>query len=434
MENNIIKIPREAIESLLDSDQSLEIDYKDAAKVVSASPVLVGGPTEIDIPEIDMRDVERFLFAHPVLPRGIEIKANKIVGRGYEITGPHEEANLYIEKILKESGGIVFMKKFVENAWGFGNGWADIITNKAKNEVLKCDVLHPIYFNFAKKEIQGEAGTQLVKIIDKASQKPQGYQQYRVVDDVLTPFGPIIPKDRAIHLAFDTWGDDPEGISLVRYLQTTLTNLLTIERAAAAAGERTANPRYKFTTNIKSETVLKKFAAAVDGINERDAIILTEGNDVEVLSPGITNFNEYHDKFLNLIAIRLGIPKTILYGDGTNSNKATLTEMTNFMREENRTDEEIVKQTMQNQLINIAVKIKFGENFLEENIPQFSLTGFVGDDAKSIERLNEKATVITKLADAMVKFDSAGKTDLADKLGEFILTDVLDEMDRNVER
>ena len=429
-----LTIPAKYIKSLLRDEQSLEIDYNDANKITQASPILVGGTQEIDIPDMDLRDVERWLFIHPVVPRGIEIRANKIVGRGYTISGKHEEANKYIEKILHESGGILFLKRYVEDAIAFGNGWADIITNKAKNEVLKCDTLHPIYFGFAKKKVQTDNGEQWIKVIDKKSQKPIGYQQYSTIDNELQPVGNIIPKDRALHLAFDTWGDDPEGVSVIKYLRTTLQNIATIERAAAVSGERTANPRYKFTTNIKSEQVLKKFAQAVDNINERDAIILTEGNDVEVLSPGNSNFAEYHDKFLALISTRLGVPKTILFGDGTNSNKATLKEMTDFMREEYRTDEEFVKRSIQNQLIDVAIKLKYGESFQPENYPQFDLKGHAGDDASVVDRLNEKATVITKLADAATKVASMGNQEAADKLIDYMMNDVLYNSESRIER
>ena len=429
-----VNIPSDYIKSLLAKEEDLEINYDDAKKITQASPILVGGTKEIDIPDMDLRDVEKWLFIHPVVPRGVEIRANKIVGRGYNIEGPNEEANEYIKNIIHESGGILFLKRLVEDAIAFGNSWSDIIANKAKNEVLKCDILHPIYFGFAKKKVTTDKGEQWIKVIDKKSQKPIGYQQYSIVDDELQPIGAIIPKDRAIHLAFDTWGDDPEGVSVIKYLRTTLENILTIERAAAVSGERTANPRYKFTTNIKTEPVLKKFAQAVDNINERDAIILTEGNDVEVLSPGATNFNEYHDTFLSLISTRLGVPKSILFGDGTNTNKATLQEMTNFMREEYRTDEEFLKRAIQNQLIYVAIQLKYGENFAIENYPVFDLKGQAGDDASIVERLNNKATIVSKLVDAATKLTSIDQQDAADKLVEYTMSDVLFNDNNNIER
>ena len=422
------------VTSLTSDTQELDIDYKDATKISEASPILVGGPEVIEITEIDPRTIEQWLFAHPVVPRGIEIKANKIVGRGYNITGPNEEANLYIETILKNSGGVIFLKKFVENGFAFGNGFGELIANKAKNEILKCDLLHPVYFGFAKKKVSGPAGEIWQIVLDPASQKPMGFQQYRVQDEVLAPFGAIIPKDRVMHVAFDTWGDEVEGISIIQYLQTTLRNLITIESAGAAAGQITANPRYKFKTNIKSEKSLKKFAAAVDGINDRDAIILSEGNDVEVLSPGITNFNEYHDKFLSLISTKLGIPKPILFGDGTSTNKATLTEQTTFMREENRLDEEMLKQTVQNQLIDIAIKVKYGENFAPENIPQFDLKGFVGDDTIVVERIDAKTTIINKLVDSITKLEAVGKTAEADVMLKYLMENILEHVEENTER
>ena len=42
-------------------------------------------------------------------------------------------------------------------------------------------------------------------------------------------------------VAFDTWGDEVEGISLIRYVSSILSHLLMIERAGAISGERVIN-------------------------------------------------------------------------------------------------------------------------------------------------------------------------------------------------
>ena len=47
-----------------------------------------------------------------------------------------------------------------------------------------------------------------------------------------------------------------------------------------------------------------------------------EGADAEILNPGQTNFPDYHERFLMLLASKLGIPLPLLTMDATSTNKA----------------------------------------------------------------------------------------------------------------
>jgi len=394
--------------------QELTVDPDDMAKEVEASAIVIGGTTEIEIPDLDLRRIQQLLYVHPVIPRGIEIKANRMVGRGYNIKSPHEEARLYCEKILAESGDAVFLKRIVEDTYAFGNSFSELIHNKAGNEVLRVDILHPIYFGFAKQREAPadrediESSDKLYVIFDERTQKPIGYQEYRYINNELTPHGEILELDRVIHLAFDRWGDEVEGVSIVKYLVNILQYILNIESAAAEAGFRSANPRYKFTTNIRSADQLQEFAAMVADINERDSVILTEGNDVDVLNPGTTNFEEYHDRFINLLAVRLGIPKPLLLMDGTSTNKATLREQTDFLRNENAADERVVSRAVTHQIFGPACRLRFGENFLDENIPVFEFNQHVDSEDTLVERLKEQSLSIINLTNAGLALLNSG--------------------------
>jgi len=311
------------LNELIMRQQNLSIDPKEAKIETAPSPVLVGGTTQVNVSEMDARNIERLLYLHPVIPRGIEIKANRMVSRGYTIKGKHAEAVAYCKDLMKESGGIIFLKKLIENTYAFGNGWAELIgtKNKKDNRILKVQLLHPVYFGFYKEK--SDEGENLVIVFDKTTKQPVGMCEYAVKDDVLQPKAQdngkvkILPPSTIAHLTFDTWGDEIEGISLIRYVITVLNYLLNIEQAAAQAAFLTGNPRYKFNTEITSKDALIEFAKNVDKINERDSIIMTKGNDVNVLSPGNGLFEGYHDKFMNLLTIRLGIPKPFLMLDGT---------------------------------------------------------------------------------------------------------------------
>ena len=306
------------VRTLLKYHEDLSIDPSDLKKQTSASPLLVGGPKEIDIHPLDLRKVEQMLILHPVIPRGIEIKANRMVSRGYEIEGSNQEAVEYCKKILEESGGIIFLKRWIEDTIAFGNGYAELVPNKAGTEILKLDIQHPVYFGFYKEKV----GTKWKIVLDPRTQKPIAYSQYKVENDELVPFGKKIPTDRIAHLIFDTWGDEMEGISIVQYLRYVLTNIINTENAAAQSAYLTGNPRYKFTTNLRDFKKIQEFGRMVKNINERDAVILGEGADAEILNPGQTNFPDYHERFLMLLASKLGIPLPLLTMDATSTNKA----------------------------------------------------------------------------------------------------------------
>lgn len=384
------------------------VDSRDLKKTVEPSAVVIGGADEIGVPELDLRKVERLLYLHPVIPRGIEIKANRMVGRQYSLEEGSDEYTEYCKTILQNSGDVVFLKRLIEGAYGFGNGYAELVPNKNNTEILKACLTHPIYFGYAKSRKLQEPRSD-INPADKLylqyddNGDPVGFQQYRYIANRQEPYGKIIPRDRVLHLAFDVWGDEIEGIPIIKYVQNILNYILNIEASAAEAGYRSANPRYAFSTNIKTYDDLQSFAAQVSSINERDSIIMTEGNKVDVLNPGTTNFAEYHDRFINLLAIRLGIPKPLLLMDGTSTNKATLREQTDFIRNENSADEEIVKQAIYTQLFIPACKLKYGKSFDITKVPKFKFNEYVDSEDTIVERLKEQSLAIVNLTNAGIQ-------------------------------
>ena len=86
------------------------LDPEELKKVTDASIVLLGDVSEIQIQKLDPRDIEKFLWMHPVMPRGIELKANRMIGRGIKVKGKVKDYVEYCADILKNSGGVVIPK------------------------------------------------------------------------------------------------------------------------------------------------------------------------------------------------------------------------------------------------------------------------------------------------------------------------------------
>lgn len=404
--------------NLLPTEEKFSIDYSDMDKKVKPSPLAYGGQKEIDFEVPTPVEIEKFLLLHPAVPTGIDIRANKLVGKGYQVTGQHEEATKYCKNILYESGGIIFVKRFYKNAIAWGTGFTELVPNKSKTEILKCDVLHPIYFNFLKQKKYIDNKEKWITIIDNVTRLPKAYSQYKINDvgeweAVGTPIAP----DRAAYLALDTWGDEFEGISIITYLRATMKNLFDTEDAGAHSAYLTANPRYAFTTNIMNIEDLKDFGDGVKQMNEKDVVVLTEGTDVKVLQPGITNFPEFHKRFLLLIASKLQIPLPLLISDATSTNKSTLDKQLEFLDEQLVADEYVIKETIEKQIFETACKLKFGENFEVENIPKFDFNPFI-DSMKEIELIGEKTKLVERMARSIKMMHEIERTDVAELLIE----------------
>ena len=134
-----------------------EIDEKDLKSKTSPNAVLTGGVGEIGLTRIPPIDIPKYLLMHPALPRGIELKANRMI----ELVDNDLEVNVLPNKkksekatfarnmcrdILDNSGGPLFMKKMTQGAYRFGTSFSVLQTNLAENEVLRFEYQHPIFF------------------------------------------------------------------------------------------------------------------------------------------------------------------------------------------------------------------------------------------------------------------------------------------------
>ena len=131
-------------------------------------------------------------------------------------------------------------------------------------------------------------------------------------------------------------------------------------------------------------------------INRRDAIILPRGTDVNNLNPGNTEFPEYHRVFIQLLAVRLGIPQPLLTQSGLTTNKATLQEMKKDLYDDIQADELIVKQAIEDQIFKPACELQFGEDF--DEIPSFYFNEVQEDIDLKVERqLKESQTTLNQV-------------------------------------
>ena len=403
-----------------------EMDPSNLRAFTRPSPILTGDIQEIGLQKLDPRDIEKYLWMHPVVPRGIEIKANSMIRRGYTVrpsndTPKAKKSSDSMNSLISNSGGVIAIKKWVEDGYGFGTGFKTLVLNKSGTRVLRLNAEHPIYFRITRyPDNHPDKNKKNKMIIDPRTKDPVSYNQVKW-DHIYEKWIQLKPikSNRVASLVFDTWGDEQVGISVVQYLHLTLKYLMNIEEAAAETLYRNGFVQKKVTTDINNERDLKKLAKSLALINRKDAIILPRGTDVVNLNPGTSDFPEFHPIFIKLLATRLGVPLPFLTQDGTQTNKATIQEMSKLMYEDFQADETVVEQTIMNQIFRPACRLEFGDD--DSIIPIFEFNELDEDKAVRAERVVSESMAINNLINSAEKLVALGKQEESDILVKYAI-------------
>jgi hypothetical protein len=351
---------------------------KDSYQIDPPSPLAEGGLKEIKLERIDPRVIQTLLLTHPVVPRGIDLKVNRMITLGgtrfrsrIEISkSPFDKDGnywKYCKDLYYNSGGDRLLKRWVKDGYGYGNGYLLGLLNRTKSKIVKYKMKHPVYFNFDKEEKQISSSNSSLKIwkikLDR-HQEPEGYRDYFVnSENKLVPDGrrTLVDPWRVAHLKFDTWGDEWEGVSIMQYIHLLVKYMLNMEEDGALEVKHFGHLKYKYTTKFRSLDDVKAYAKEVAQMTVNDAIVLTDGGDADILAPkGGGPFAEYYDKYMTLLAIRLGIPKDILETTGRNSNNAIMDQLRQDMFDDIASDEVEISQTMRDNLFTPACALLFG--------------------------------------------------------------------------
>ncbi len=159
------------------------VDKKELKSGTIPNPVVTGTMEAIGLKRINPIEIPKYLLMHPALPRGIEIKANRMIklvdedldsniilnrykgedsvtinGAEKKLKDIAEEALGYDKTILYDSGGALFLKQLAQGGYRFGTSFAVLQSNLAETEILRFEYQHPIFFGPAKypKVLKGE--------------------------------------------------------------------------------------------------------------------------------------------------------------------------------------------------------------------------------------------------------------------------------------
>ena len=182
---------------------TIEIEqFKDAAEnarnLTQPSILVRGGVEEIGIKKLTPKQIEQYLWMHPVVPRAIEIKANRMTSRGYRIepagsSSQAREAAKEMEDLIENSGGEILINGWIQDTYAFGNGYLTLLPDKETGKTVLLSREHPIFFRIArnKKEQQPSQKERLNTLpttndwlpeysdmkIDPVTKKPSAYTQ-----------------------------------------------------------------------------------------------------------------------------------------------------------------------------------------------------------------------------------------------------------------
>jgi len=367
----------------------------------------------IELVKVDLITIRKLLNAHPVMPVGIDKKANRIINRGYAIVDGSDKIREYLEALMSNSGGLILIKKWIKDSYGFGDGFLELVPNKAKNKVLYLQIKHPVYFGYYKIKAKSNnlySSESLEIAFDEKTNQPKGFCEYYINDQkqrVPIKEPTVLPLSRIAHLKFSTWGDEIEGTSVLQTVYTNIKQIMNIEDAGAETMYRNGFVQKKFTTNLTSTKKLEAFAKSVKDVNDKDAIILSKDTDVTNLNPGSTDFVEYHEQWLQLLAIALEMPLPLVTQSGTSTNKSTLDAQREDMYEDTFTDELIIKKTIDEQIFAPAIKIAF-PNAKVADYPVFKFKPRPSQVDVELRRKETLSNTMLKLARAAKLFKEIG--------------------------
>lgn len=453
----------------------MAVDEKKLKSTTIPNPVVTGGLEEIGLRRIQPIEIPKYLLMHPALPRGIELKANrmiKLVDDDLEeniIINPSghakaKEARGYCKKILYDSGGPLYLKKLAQGAYRFGTSFSILQTDVAESEVLKFEYQHEIFFGPAKypKVLKGQgvdwgeipmndrkflAGKMKINLKTKRIARytqltfktKEGWDEHnwkwssaeyvntrthpalkeRTPGDLL-PVGLEYPEDMVIQLAFDTIGDEPLGISLIQFLHLTIKYLLNMERAGAQTMVNFGFNKWKANTPFKDRKKMEEFGRHLSNINTDAVVILPKEITLDNIKPERTEFDKIQPIYLKLIAIRLGIPLPLLTQEGTETNRATIQEQRKDMYDDFIADELTIQGTINDGFFK-ACKIRYPDmktKELEKIVPKFIFKQPPEDKDVEQERDLKFSLMIRNFATA-AKFwsEAGGEGGVVDNIG-----------------
>ena len=266
---------------------------------------------------VPVKSLQHLYINNQFIFRGINVRADELISRGYKIEGNDEEGVKACEALVKRSGGENLFWQYSVNTDVGGDGYLEKVLGDDGKKIALLRHVNPINFGYLT-DISGN-------IILNDNKFPKAYMQV-YTDEEGKEVKKEIDKSRISHLMFNTFTDEFNGVSSIQPVYNTTVRLMNMEQSAAEAAVKTANPLLVGKTETKSLKDLSRWTNVLGRISGKEQVFLPNGVDLKMLSPGTQNFNDYAGYFLDAVVAALGVPKSILTGSSgaSSGNRGTV--------------------------------------------------------------------------------------------------------------
>ena len=286
------------------------------------------------------RQLFTLYLTNQFVARAINVRADTLVARGYNIVGGDEAGRKACEELIKISGGPRLFWQLSVNCDIAGDGFLEKVYNVKGTRILKLKHVHPLTLKY-KTDLETD------RILVDKDGNPKSYVQYHL-DKSGTEVTNDIPIDRIAHLKFNALGDEFTGMSTIQPGYDTIVRLMNMEYSAAEAAVKAANPLIVVHSNTKSVKIIAQWATILGNITGKDQIFLPLDMDITLEAPGPQNFSDYAAYFLDAVVATFGVPKGVILGQsgGSGSSRGEGVVLTRHFYSLIRSNQQAVENTI----------------------------------------------------------------------------------------
>ena len=349
---------------------------------------------------LTIEDFEKLYWTNPLVHKAINIKANRVIGDGFELIQSSgdaveesvaEDAKDLCEKFLDKIKYVTFFRQSLINSYCAGNEWTEVIYNKLENMV---NLTHGDF-----KTIDFRRSLITNKILLGLDGEPEGFWQYiqnlaELYQNIMVLFGseetlenlqatkvrleesagvPVLSdgtenkyeiqdttgivrgvlwakpqyifleKKEIVHLSLNNLNDNFYGTSLILAAYDSLIQLKQIQFATAEYANTLGYPKPVCKVGDElhspSEKLNNLAEKAIEDPVRKEGYVIPYYMDLSYLVPPNTaaDISSYPEWFVTAVSIGLRVPKELLTGEG-DANRATSLQASSDFEKDNEAD------------------------------------------------------------------------------------------------
>ena len=389
-----------------ESSKNKEEKIIELEKQVATSVISVSRDFMLSLNIIDPKQLDELYATVPEISRAVDLRGATVISRGFEITArdESEEAKRYASaclKLMNDSGGVSFVEGIQKNADLYGNAYIEIVKDENDSDITRFAHIHPYQFGYELETftVDGQKKTRVK--LDQKTQLPVGFATYKFneLDQIFENDKTIELQDVA-HVKYKTVGDAIYGISIVQPMFGSVLRKLKIEDSVEHAARMVAAPKIVITGEFADDEEARRDAREAANLDTQDVVILQNGKEFKIISPGDIELPKLREMFVNNITTATGIPRPILTSEGTDINKATLQELMISLRENMRSNMNKIKEVIESQMF-LRIGESLGITNFEMLVPIFTFPEDKDSEDTKIVREERKAATLTSLSNSM---------------------------------